>query len=303
MGNRLLSEEELEELKHNGFIVISGILDPDTCKTFDRNIVQPALFENGAILEDDPSTWNSELLKAMATGDYKKDEGVLTGVMVRKSDGSDPISDEDSISLDCLKPILHQLHGGMEENPSWDWIHSNVGWIHVRFPVNEEGEEFRTDLLSWHVDGGHFSPHFLDSPEQSVIILPMIRDVADGGGNTVVLKQSHIYIAKKLKEAGNRGIPKEITQNLNDVAKIWPKHLIETISPCNAGDILIMHPFLIHSAGRAQKNHPLRIAFNMGLKWKKEKLHLNDFECSQSWMEQSIVWCLNQSLDFCPTNS
>lgn len=297
MEDRLLSNEELEELKQNGFVLIKGVLDPDTCNNFDRNVVQPALFRNGGILEDDPTTWNSKLLKTMATGDFQKDGDVLPGVMVRKSDGSNPISDEDSISLDCLKPILNQLHGGAENDPSWDWIHSNVGWIHVRFPMDENDEEYSTDLLSWHVDGGHFSPHYLESPEQSVIILPMIRDVADGGGNTIVLKRSHIYIAKKLKEAGKNGISRETTQNLNDVAKIWPKHLVETVSPCKAGDILLMHPFLVHSAGRAQKNHPLRIAFNIGVKWKKETLCLDTSERDQSWMEKSIVWCLNQPLD------
>jgi hypothetical protein len=298
MEKVLLSNEELETFKQNGYVVIKGILDSATCKNFDRNVVQPALFQHAGILEDDSSTWNnSEFLKSIATADFQKD-GVLKGVMVRKHDGSDPISDENSISLDCLNPILHQLHGGTDENPCWDWIHSNVGWIHVRFPLGETDEKYTTDSLSWHVDGGHFSPHYLESPEQSVIILPMIRDVADGGGNTVVLKKSHIYIAQELKEAGSYGISKDITQNLNRVAKMWPNYLIETISPCKAGDILLMHPLLVHTAGRALKNHPLRIAFNMGVKWKKDKLCLCDFECNQSWMEKNLVWCLNQSLDF-----
>lgn len=296
MEQRTLSPEELDDFRKTGYIVVKGILSSVDCAKFDRQIVQSALWNCAGVHENDPSTWNSKLLRSMATSDTVKTK-YLSGAMIRKADGSDPIADEDNIQLDPLNSILHQLHGGMNGHPSWEWIHSNLGWIHVRFPLYTDPSPFKDyiDLLSWHIDGGHFSPHYIDSPEQSVIILPMIRDVSIGGGNTLVLKKSHIYMAHQLKKAGSKGIPKEITQNLNNVATFWPIDLIEEIAPCNAGDVILIHPFLIHSAGLAKSGNPIRIAFNMGVKWKQD---MRNDERSKSWMEDSISWCLQQRLNF-----
>ncbi len=187
----------------------------------------------------------------MATGDFDKEmPSFLPGVMVRKPSGQNPISDEESLDLSPLNLILDQLHGGNSKSRNREWLHENVGWMNVRFPCRHTN---RKDTKTWHVDGGHFSPHFLLSKEQSVVILPMIRSVDSGGGNTVVLKRSHIYMAQRLHDAGKAGIPKEITQNANEIAAMWPKDLIVEIAPCFAGDMLLMHPFLVHTAGFADE--------------------------------------------------
>jgi len=294
----------------------------------------------------------------------ENDAYFLPGVMIRMPNGDDPIPDRYCLDMSPLNSILDQLHndgdqihtcddnedddgGNMKSNVevidagvsadptatatgtrNWEWLHSNLGWIHVRFPcavpisssnrkVKEakppnENDDHKADLhvcacasasssRSWHVDGGHFTPHHLNSREQSVIVLPMIRDVAKGGGNTMVLKRSHIYMAQKLHAAdskvkgvhthththshihhdlegkaqdrqqqnsslGGGGIPKEETQNANDIAAIWPDDMIVEMAPCGAGDVLLMHPFLVHAAGIAEIGHPMRIAFNVGVR-------------------------------------
>ena len=155
----------------------------------------------------------------------------------------------------------------------WDWLHHNVGWIHVRFPISGRRNQQAKDIpTSWHIDGGHYTPHYIDSPEQSVIVLPMIQDVRVGGGNTLLLSKSHIYMAQKLAQAGTDGIPREKTQNANDVAQFWPEHWIVEMAPCEAGDVFLLRPFLVHAAGQAHEGHPLRIAFNMGVKWKRKPI-------------------------------
>lgn len=230
----------------------------------------------------------------MATGDFDKEmPSFLPGVMVRKPSGQNPISDEESLDLSPLNLILDQLHGGNSKSRNREWLHENVGWMNVRFPCRHTN---RKDTKTWHVDGGHFSPHFLLSKEQSVVILPMIRSVDSGGGNTVVLKRSHIYMAQRLHDAGKAGIPKEITQNANEIAAMWPKDLIVEIVPCFAGDMLLMHPFLVHTAGFADEGKPLRIAFNMGVKWTKDPTISKGEQ--DSFLEESIGWSLEHDLEF-----
>jgi len=295
----LLSSSQLEEFQQNGYLLLKGILDPTECERFDVSIVQPAIKKYAGIDQSDPTTWNTDILKRMATGDYSREKpNILPGVMVRKEDGLDPIPDEHSLDLSALKPILDQLHGGAN---AWDWLHSNVGWIHVRFPLAMEEKTRIKDNDTWHVDGGHFTPHFIDSPEQSVVVLPMIRPVGVGGGNTLILKKSHIYIAKMLGKAGADGVPREVTQNASDVARIWPENLTIEIAPCDKGDVLIFHPFTVHAAGQASVGHPLRIAFNMGVRWRKNPIISKEKELEEqpiSWLEKSIAWALDESSDF-----
>jgi ectoine hydroxylase-related dioxygenase (phytanoyl-CoA dioxygenase family) len=293
--NKLLTNSHLEEFQQNGYILLKGILDPVACKQFDLQSVQPALREHARIDPHDPTSWNTDTLKSMATGDYDEERAnILPGVMVRKVDGSDPIADDHNLDLSALAPILDQLHGDPDD---WEWIHENVGWIHVRFPLDEHQPKFQR---KWHVDGGHFTPHFLDSEEQSIVVLPMIRPVGVGGGNTLVLNKSHIYMAQKLAQAGEDGIAKQVTQDCNEFARIWPDELISEVAPCEAGDVLLMHPFLIHAAGQASAGHPLRIAFNMGVKWRRKPIVKKKDRVDETcgWLENSITWALNQSLDF-----
>eukprot|EP00553_Chaetoceros_curvisetus_P007507 CAMPEP_0204626144 /NCGR_PEP_ID=MMETSP0717-20131115/11799_1 /ASSEMBLY_ACC=CAM_ASM_000666 /TAXON_ID=230516 /ORGANISM="Chaetoceros curvisetus" /LENGTH=131 /DNA_ID=CAMNT_0051642015 /DNA_START=178 /DNA_END=573 /DNA_ORIENTATION=- len=124
----------------------------------------------------------------------------------------------------------------------------------------------------------------------------MIRSVDNGGGNTVVLKKSHIYMAQRLRDAGKEGIPKEVTQNANDIARIWPQDLFFEIAPCCAGDILLMHPFLVHAAGFADEGKPLRIAFNMGVRWTKDPTIGEKGQ--HSFLEECIGWSLEHELLF-----
>jgi len=236
----------------------------------------------------------------------------------------------------------------------WQYIHpSSVGWIHVRPPIltrNEilenksstkhtkynknydiekkfstkntkhnknydiNNETFYIPKGSWHVDGGHFTPHRISSFEQSVILLPMIRNVeSNGGGNTILLSGSHVHIAKKLFNEQSNGIDKDIlNEYCEEVAGRWPKDKIVEAAPSDAGDVWLLHPFIIHSAGRNtrviehkqendSKDHDdvnyFRLTFNIGTQWnpsydedgKNDDLRIQHMERkSMSIMELSI---------------
>jgi ectoine hydroxylase-related dioxygenase (phytanoyl-CoA dioxygenase family) len=273
-----LTSEQLENFHRNGFLVVPNVLD-DACREYFDAALSPIL--NHFDKADEYTR------RSMATGDARGDE--VPGVMIRNADGSDPLPD---LGQECLLQnvklvsILDQLHGA----DNWEWLHpTNVGWIHVRLPVSSSTAcEYR-----WHLDGGHFNPHYLTSPDQSVVVLPILHDVSPGGGNTVVLPQSHHSIAKLLSSCPH-GIDKRMTQDCRVLVGHWTGPPAQEVAPCRAGDLVILHPFVIHAAGfhTNPSIQTRRVTFNLGVKWKKE---LNMADPNKSWLEASIQRSLESS--------
>jgi hypothetical protein len=59
-------------------------------------------------------------------------------------------------------------------------------------------EEFKPrELWGWHNDGDFFV-HFLDSPEQALLVIPLWSDIVHKGGGTAVCTDGIKHIAKLL---------------------------------------------------------------------------------------------------------
>lgn len=292
-----LSPDQLEQFHNDGYLIVPNVLsDYDA---FCEGVLEPFLEKNDDYLKS----------AVMATGEY--DSSIHTevpGVMLRNPDNSDPLPDDGQLWVlqnKELLQILHQLHSNNNSStsqqsgndhqhqqlsltpPSWEWLHAtNIGWIHVRLPISDASQfEHR-----WHVDGGHFSPHLLTSPEQSVVVLPMLHDIALGGGNTVVLPGSHHYMAQLLHRQGCDGLPKKVTQDCRKLGRAWPKR--KEIAPCQAGDVLIMHPMLVHAGGfHTNGTATTRISFNLGTKWTRPVNLVKPL----SWLESSLKRSLTET--------
>ena len=52
-------------------------------------------------------------------------------------------------------------------------------------------------LDGWHVDGDFFV-HFLDSPEQGLLVIPIFTDIEEDGGGTMVAPEGIGKVAKWL---------------------------------------------------------------------------------------------------------
>lgn len=52
-------------------------------------------------------------------------------------------------------------------------------------------------LQGWHVDGDFFV-HFLDSPEQGLLVIPLFTDIKEGAGGTMICPGAIPHIAKHL---------------------------------------------------------------------------------------------------------
>ncbi len=52
-------------------------------------------------------------------------------------------------------------------------------------------------LSGWHVDGDFFI-HYLDSPEQGLLVIPLFTDIVPGGGGTIICPEAIPKVAKWL---------------------------------------------------------------------------------------------------------
>ncbi|KIJ62599.1 hypothetical protein HYDPIDRAFT_114250 [Hydnomerulius pinastri MD-312] len=166
---------------------------------------------------------------------------------------------------------MTELLGGEER------IAENSGWWGDSFIVNLGSEELERqkeslhphDLDNWHVDGDFFV-HFLDSPEQGLLVIPIFSEIIPRGGGTYISPDGIDMIANLLAAHPEGLVPSprmcftpsnSTYANPRDDPHFW-SHLQE-VKQCNkfvevtgkVGDVVLLHPLMLHSAS---KNH-LRI--------------------------------------------
>lgn len=133
-----------------------------------------------------------------------------------------------------------------------------------------EGKDVKPEeLQGWHVDGDFFV-HYLDSPEQGLLVIPLFTDIKPGGGGTMICPEAIPKVAKHLYEHPEgvsprmtpRGEPYFSTEKempwFNNVAKSCT-NFVEASGDC--GDIYLLHPLMLHTATLNPRRH-LRIITN-----------------------------------------
>ena len=129
--------------------------------------------------------------------------------------------------------------------------------------AEREGEHVAPQALpGWHVDGDFFI-HYLDSPEQALLVTPMWSNVVPSGGGTVICPEAIPKVAKHLHDHPE-GVSPWMAAREDPVFKMekglnW---FSETIQPLNdfvevtgdVGDVFLCHPLMMHSA----TTNPLR---------------------------------------------
>ncbi|KAJ1306274.1 hypothetical protein OPQ81_010977 [Rhizoctonia solani] len=130
--------------------------------------------------------------------------------------------------------------------------------------VNLGAERWETEdikpreLDNWHCDGDFFL-HFLDSPEQALLVIPLYSDIKPRGGGTYIAEDSIGVIARWLRDH-----PEGVAPGLGpDEGKF---DFSARLKECNVftemtgerGDVILLHPLMLHSAS---KNHTRSIRF------------------------------------------
>jgi len=195
--------------------VIAGALEPSFCEA----VIADRLAGIG-VDERDRSTWLDGWHNLPVTTTY-------------------PIRDVAPLAA----AALDELVGGLEACTFAD-IPDN---LIVNFPEPQAAwwspDEWEAPGAGWHKDGDWFR-HFLDSPEQGLLMIVFWRDVVARQGATYVVGDSVAPVARLLAEHPDGLSPTEVVATL--------PQLVAECSDFRAltgrqGTIVLAHPFLVHS--------------------------------------------------------
>ena len=117
------------------------------------------------------------------------------------------------------------------------------------FIVNLGAENHATDWESpqeqktgWHKDGDFFR-HYLDSPEQGLLTIILWSDVLPSGGSTYVACDSVGPLARYLAAR-----PEGVLPNDFPFADLAAECKDKTEATGEAGDVYLLHPYLLHAS-------------------------------------------------------
>jgi hypothetical protein len=131
------------------------------------------------------------------------------------------------------------------------WVRNFVlGWWPVAFPGFEK-PPWKAPNDGWHIDGSHFH-HHLTSREQGLLPIFIFSDIGSGDGGTALSERSHHITARILSDAEPDGLGmSELTRRVN----LHPNARAKVVEATgNAGDVVLIHPFLLH--GRSPNTGP-----------------------------------------------
>ncbi|KAJ3843177.1 hypothetical protein F5878DRAFT_314884 [Lentinula raphanica] len=167
------------------------------------------------------------------------------------------------------------------------------------------------DLDNWHVDGDFFV-HYLDSPEQALLVIPIFSNIKPGGGGTYIAPEGIQMIARYLASHPEGVMPTGLsftpsTTTCTDFKEdpgYW-SHLKE-VQNCTqfvemvgeVGDVVLLHPLMLHSAAKNYLRQP-RIITNPPVSLKEPFDFARESEDDYSLVEKKTLKALGvDRLDF-----
>ncbi len=218
-----LSAEQIQHFIDHGFIHLSDCFDTSfaarwTSQAFDRIGYD----------EHDRATWQEPIIHMPNT---------------------------ESVSVKDFAPkvwaAMCDLLGGEER------IQTPVQWgngfiVNFHLGADREWVPPSPEAKGWHKDGDFFW-HFLDSPEQGLLVIVVWRDIDSHGGGTFIAPDSVQPIARYLHEHPEGlhpfegGFGDKIVE-CSDLREVTGK----------AGDVILMHPYMLHASSQ---NHSDKARF------------------------------------------
>jgi Phytanoyl-CoA dioxygenase (PhyH) len=114
----------------------------------------------------------------------------------------------------------------------------------------------------WHVDGGNFrtSGHLTDH-HHALVTLFLFSDAGPGEGGTAMIRGSHLTVSRAIADARAGANWDDLKPTLSAAGVLSPSESQIAHLVGQAGDVALMHPFLIHGFGANQGNR-IRFACN-----------------------------------------
>lgn len=263
-----LTEAEVQHFLDHGYVVIHDAMPKDFLEAQQRRIWVRLGYQ-----PDNPSTWERDYLF---------------------------MEDRDRWDVETLAPRVWgaavDLVGG-EDRIQKPFMWSDGFKVNMGLRSDEPWQEPSHKSPGWHKDGDPFR-HFLDSPEQAVGTMVLWTDVRSRGGATFIVPDSPGAMAR-YHAAHPEGVMQETLQR--DYAEILTGcSRFEEVTG-KAGDVYLLHPFMLHATApntlrlpRVITNHYVHL---------KEPMRFDRPDGDYSVVERSILRGLGvESYPFVPTH-
>ncbi|KAJ5312785.1 hypothetical protein N7508_003615 [Penicillium antarcticum] len=148
--------------------------------------------------------------------------------------------------------------------------------INLGSPETEGQWSNPADLPGWHVDGDFFT-HFLDSPEQALLVIPLFSDIKDRAGGTMVCPDALKFIAQHMYNHPEGVTPYMLPRGEQPLSNpMETSFYSDIVKQCSEfhqmtgkiGDVILVHPLMVHSVSVNGLRHP-RVITNPPAQLKK----------------------------------
>lgn len=246
---RGLNKQEKLQYERDGFVILRGVIRKSDCRELMKKSIKPVLRKN----------------KMYYIG--KKYRVNKRGTFFSGKDGQ-PLSKKWRKWKALFKnPRLNLSICDMHPRSLWKWVDGAVnglGWIHLRYPYSRN-KQWKAPTRGWHLDG-LLNYNKIDS-EKSITIMPLVTSITNNGGGTALFKGSHKLINDWILSRQNRCSLQDYISKIMDRELVTNNNIVETTG--EEGDILIMHPHLLHAPSICSKNNKLRVTFNLSVNYSR----------------------------------
>lgn len=231
----VLTEAEKEHFLQNGFVRLKGCFTREQAEKVTGN-----LWTRLGMDPNDKSTWNRLRTNMPCQSTFSAEDFAPRAWAAI----CELLGGEDKINL--------------ERSKQWrDSLIVNLG------SAEYEGKEVKPqDLEQWHVDGDFFV-HYLDSPEQALLVIPLFTDIKPGGGGTIICPEAIPKVAKHLYDHSEGVCPLMWPRGHPEFKQERKRQFsLETAKSCTnfveatgeVGDVFLLHPLMLHTPS----TNPLR---------------------------------------------
>ncbi|OQV07200.1 hypothetical protein CLAIMM_11666 [Cladophialophora immunda] len=232
-----LTPEQVDCFMKYGYLRVPGCFTREAAEEWTKDVWVRLGFD-----PKDPDTWTTERTNMPGHGE------VLVKDFAPKA-------------YDAICELVGGEERITEESKSWrDSFIVNLG------TKEHEGKEAHPkELTGWHVDGDFFV-HFLDSPEQGLLVIPLFTDILPNGGGTWICSEGIPKIGKWLYDHPKGVLPRMSpvggVENFENGLQFY--HTV--VQGCDdesfhemtgsVGDVILLHPLMLHSASKNGRRLP-----------------------------------------------
>jgi hypothetical protein len=210
-----LTDAEVAHFLEFGYIKVSNAIPRSVCEQAEREC-----FERLGFDMEDQSTWSMARIHMPSTKHRE-------------------VKDVSPVAYEKMCALVGGEHK-LKQPCTWsDGFIVNLG---VR--ADDPWEPAGPDCPGWHVDGDFFL-HFLDSPEQALLVIVLWTDVVHQGGPTFMASDSVPVIAKYLADH-----PEGVEPNGFDFQQRIRECRRFEEAAGQAGDVFLIHPFTLHATSQ-----------------------------------------------------